>query len=71
MKIKKYLFAVLVCILGLLLPMSVDASEKKDEYGLTLQCEVPGTEISLYQLTEGIERSSCRLIAPFEKYQTK
>ena len=71
MKMKKYLLAVLVCILGLLLPISVDAAEKNERYGLTLRCEVSGTEISLYQLTDGVERGSCRLITPFKKYESE
>ena len=71
MKRKKHLYAALVCILILILPIFSNASEKKIVYGLTMECEVIGTEISLYRIAGDIQKGNYNLQDPFKTYRSK
>ena len=71
MKIKKYIAAILVCILGLILPIVTDAAEKSMRCSLTLSCDVIGTEISIYQFAEVFQNGDYKLTEAFLGYQSK
>lgn len=69
MKIKHYIFAAFVCILGLIYPMTVSAEE--GSCGLTLQCEAEGTQFSLYRIADYTENGTYTLVGPFEVSASK
>ena len=69
MKRRKYFVMMIVCVLSLFLPIFGNAAETKAVCGLTLSCEVSGTEFMLYQVTDGFQNGNYRLLAPFDDYQ--
>ena len=69
-KIKHYI-AMIICILVIFLPMFANADSSSKQIGLTVKCNVKNTEISLYQITDDVERGSYRLVEPFHTYKSK
>lgn len=69
MKIKYAIFAVFVCILGLVFPMNASAEEAS--YGLTLQCEAEGTQFSLYRIADYTLNETYTLVEPFAASSSK
>lgn len=71
MKNIKHFVAMVICVLGLFLPMFSNAAQKEKDCALTLECEAAGTEISLYQITEGLEEEAYKLTSDFKGYCNK
>ena len=68
MKIKKYLLAAFITILGLFLSIGVKAAENEQSIRLTLQCDVEEMQVSLYQIAGYTDDGTYELQKPFDEY---